>query len=421
MNTEAADVSIAIRDARRNLGLTLSEAADGICSLSYLSLIETGHRIPSVKIVRKLVSRLKIDGYYDTMEQRALINHDRVVLDLRMGKLESAARRLASADFSPIAECLRGELAEKQGDFALAIEKLNPLFYDAELSAEVRFRAARALVRVLRDEGQLNTAIEIGERALSELAKKLEPGDDGVYELRGTLATVYMIHGEYSRAEMLTNLNVDDLNISPWARAMSYWAKADLYDSQGRVVEAEQAAAKALLIAETQDRPVSVATIRGLHSWLELRKGGANLGTVIRDVLGCIEIFEEYDRPAGILSNLDTLALAYAMNGDKQLALGALDRADKLIESANLQVTASFYATAANTLTMLEEPDRAKQYLLNARRELESMGANRAAAVIWGKLAAVYEELGDATSALSALKAATELAGLSISQQQFSN
>jgi len=418
MNLESKEISAVIREARVASGLTLAECADGICSLSYLSLIETGHRIPSIKIVRKLVARLKIKGYYDEMEDRALINHDRVVLDLRLGKYESAARRLAVADFSPMAECLRGELLERQDNYKEAIIKLSGVFYDETIRPEIRFRAARALVRACRDDGQLNTGVEVGEAALSQLAPKLEKGDESVYELRGSLATVYITLGEFSRAEMLTDQNLTDVNTTPWARAMAFWAKADLYDTQGRVVEAEEAAEKALLIAETLDYPVAVANLRGIHAFMQMKKGSADLAGVISELEQAVDVFRELGKLSTSVAHLFRLAQAYALNGDRQKALDAIAECESVLDNVDVGSTGNFYASAANTMAILGEKDRATAYLLKAREELEKISANRLAADIWSQLAVVYEDLGDASSALVALKAAAELAGLGITQHQ---
>ena len=151
---------------------------------------------------------------------------------------------------------------------------------------------------------------------------------------------------------------------------------------------------------------------------MQMKKGSADLVEVVSELEQAVDVFRELGRLSTSVAHLFRLAQAYALNGDRQKALDAIEECELVLDTVDVGSTGYFYASAANTMAILGEKERATAYLLKAREGLEKIHANRVAADIWSQLAVVYEDLGDASSALVALKAAAELAGLGITQHQ---
>lgn len=403
-----------LRDARIALGLTQTQAADGIISGAFLSLIESGQRTPSPKVAAALASRLRMSLEPQESEHDAATAATvSIEVALRMGDWHTALRLV---DELPPASAelwfYSGLINEQRGEAAEAMRLLDLAAHSPGAAAPLQLRAKVALCRCSRDAGDLHRSIEVGERALADLHSDPHADEQVESELRATLAGTYCETGDLFRAQELIDPRSRRGKRDAFSDAAHHWSRAMVLQTAGEFAEARAAAFDALALLETLDRPRSEALLRATAAWISLQTPGFDrheVDRMLRDAEAVLRETHARIELAGVLGSRAELAVRC---GGAKEARALIEEAMVLVGNDDAGLRARITANAASIYAALGDTNEAMQRLLVARELLETSGAKRSAAATWRQMAQTYEDLGMLDLTISCLKAATDLLGL---------
>jgi transcriptional regulator with XRE-family HTH domain len=244
-----------LRHLRRQREMSQSELAGGDVSPSYISLIESGRRMPSEEIAQTIADRLglPLDAFQEVAagspaDRADLVRRLMVARGARgedgftvaadeLTALVEEADTLGEDDLAWLA---RWELAEAYGDLDRPADRdavLRRLLDDPLTNSSIRLRArvAAAIAELAQGRGRLADAVRAGEQAVAAAAEL----DAGAFEwcrARLSLIAAYTARDDLDRAaEVLHDLltGLDDLPTDR-ARGLACWAAANVHAATGR-------------------------------------------------------------------------------------------------------------------------------------------------------------------------------------------
>ncbi len=398
-----------LRTARRNAGLSLAEACDGICSISYLSLIESGKRNANPRMARELAARMEIKLPAPLITAGVHPLADRAEMAYRAGGLKAAKKFIDRMDNAPEALLILGLDAESQGNLEKSAGYLKRAFEAPFVSPVTKMTVALSRCRVLREMGHLQHAISIGEHALEEWRGYSDELTDVVVGLRGTIAGAYLETGDLHQAAELNDLELNKLP-SPRAKAMNLWAKANVAAEEGDFIEAELITREALVWARLADHPRMTANLLENRVLDALRTPKPNLEQIAADLDAAEALHDQYEGDKTY--TFKARALVLAMKGDKEGALKKLELARDLVDPEYSIDYSKFAFSAVGVYTKLGMAAEAKREAEKCITALEKSGASRTVAVMYRNLADIVLKQGDKDRALELLLKATEMFGL---------
>lgn len=402
-----------LRDARLALGLTQTQAADGIITGAFLSLIESGQRTPSPKVAEALATRLRIsldaeDAPQDAMTAAAV----GIEVALRLGDWQAALAQLEALPAgAPERWLYAGLIAEQQADFTQALKLLGAAASSPAAAPALRLRAKVYLCRCSRSAGDLMRSVEVGERALADIQADPHADPDIEAELRATLAGTYCETGDLFRARELTEVPLRSQQ-DPWRMATQRWSRAMVLQTSGEFAEARALAFEALGILRTMDRPRSAAQLQNTAAWIAMQTPLFEAPEIDRMLRDSERVFRQTHSPMDLSLALSSRAELAIRCGDRVTALACTEEALVLADGEDTGHRARITASAAQIYAAAGERNESMRRLLIARDLLEGSGAKRSAAETWRQMAQTYEELGELDLTVECFKAATELLGL---------
>jgi tetratricopeptide (TPR) repeat protein len=283
----AAGVGERLRRARVAAGLTQKDIAFEDCTSGYVSLIESGRRVPSLQIVRVLAQRVGVsESWLATGAEdgaAAAEPHTRLQeaeLALRLGELDDAAElygEVAAADgrasIRALAQAGLGQVAFARDDAPAAIAHLEAalgLDQDVERDPAVAETLGRAFARV----GRLEDAIALFRRRLSEA----QAADDPVERLRFAvlLANALVDASAFGDATvLLASVLEREAELDPFSLARVYWSQSRLHVMKRELDPARSLAARALRLLETTEHALYRSRAHQLMAFVELDAGNA--------------------------------------------------------------------------------------------------------------------------------------------------
>ena len=409
-----SEVGPRLRAARLSKGLNLEQAAEGICSVSYLSLTETGQRLPNARILRALAARLdlalgevEIAPALDPRFRQALVA-------LKVGDIQRCQKLISGMQDVPEKWLMQGLIELETGDPILAYRLLKSAKDNRVTDPEIRLRATIGLLYALRYLGDLKQAIEIGEQAIEEDLIRTRPVDsDLTFELRAVVASIYNSVGAFAEALSVVERSESDEAATVWQQVMSHWVKSTTFESAGDLESAESEAKLALALIEQLDRPRAKASLLNISSRLQLRLDKFDPEEVRRNLSAAEQIVREIGGDVHLAQSLDAQALAEAKFGNRDKAAELIDEMIGSIRDEKEAARAEYLISAAYTQVVMGDLDSARTSLASAQELLSGKEARREQAIIWRQMSKIHEMIGDAPAALDCLKKATDLIGLS--------
>lgn len=403
-----------LRVARLNKGLNLEQAAEGICSVSYLSLTETGQRLPNSRILRALAARLDL-ALGDVEIAPALDpRYRQALVALKVGDLKRCLQLIGDMQDLPEKWLMQGLVELETGDPIQAYRLLKAAKENRVTDAEVRLRATIGLLYALRYLGDLKQAIDIGEQAIEEDLIRTKPVDsDLTFELRAVVASIYNSVGSFAEALSIVERSENDEATTVWQQVMSHWVKSTTFEGAGDLVHAEAEAKLALSLIEQLDRPRAKASLLNIASRLQLRLDRYDPEEVRRNLNAAEQIVREIGGDVHLAQSLDAQALAEAKFGNTSKAAELLQQMIGAIRDEKEAARAEYLISAAYTQVVMKDLDAARASLAAAQDLLTGKQARREQAIIWRQMSKIHEMIGDASAALECLKKATDLIGLS--------
>jgi transcriptional regulator with XRE-family HTH domain len=419
-----------IRAARVAKGWTQTELAGEEISVGYVSRIESGQRRPNSQTLETLAARLGVPterllrGVTAREYDEIKLTLDFAELSLETGQhLEAESQARAAVERAEGASqddlAFRGRFViaralEGQGSLDDAILELEPLVYSRQ-GGVLRIKCAIALCRCYRESGDLNKAIEVGERVLAQLGQSPLDGTDESVQMAVTLAAAYFYRGDTGQAVRICRVAIGKAETleSAGARAAAYWNASIFESERGSVSNAVAMAERALaLLSEGQDAR-NLARLRTQIGYLQLELDPPAIAEAHQHLEKAAEELPwSGASPVEIAQNQLARARAYLLEGE-------LDVAETMCRETFESAGEDAPAFAANARAVLGQivaargdAEGAKALFRQAVFFLTGAGADRDAAQLWFELADLLEDVGDLDAARAAYRSAAATTGL---------
>lgn len=286
--TDVTGLAERLRAERARAGLSQTALAGDDLSPSYISLIESGRRVPTDAALAVLAERLRTTPDYlkfgdrAPSEERARLEIGFARLALTNGEAQQAKDRLLALDLSSISPRYHAEMKlalarahEMLGELDASVAILEPLL-DESLANGRSLEAAKIatdLVASYHEAGDLARSIELGERVLRDVEDLGIAGTDEHLRLASTILWSYYERGDLlfatHRASELIHL-ADDKGTSR-GRGGIYWNASLVAEGRGDLSEARRLAERALAYLSEGAASRDVPRIRLHYAWLLLR------------------------------------------------------------------------------------------------------------------------------------------------------
>jgi transcriptional regulator with XRE-family HTH domain len=419
-----------IRAARVAKGWTQTQLAGDDISVGYVSRIESGQRRPNTQTLEALATRLGVPtehllrGVTAREYDEIKLQLDFAELSLETGQhLEAEAQAREATDRAALAtqdelvfrgHYLIARALEGQGNIDDAIIALEGLVY-SKRGGLVRIKSAIAMVRCLRNSGDLPRAIEVGERVLASLAGSHIDGCDEAVQLTVTLASAYFHRGDTGHAVRMCRKAItkaEDLD-SPVARASAYWNASNFEAQRGSVANAVPLAERALaLLAEGQDAR-NLARLRTNLGRMQLELDPPEVPEALRNLTQAAEELGWSSASAQeIASNNCQIARAHYLAGDLSQAAELCSAILASLGDDSPLCRAETQALSGQIAAARGDADEAGRAYRRAVFALTSAGADKDAAQLWFELADLLEDVGDVMGARDAYRSAAAATGL---------
>jgi tetratricopeptide (TPR) repeat protein len=428
--SRAEDLGSRLRDVRRTLGISQSGLAGDELSPSYVSLIESGKRIPTPSVLALLASRLGTDPEY-LLEGTDVRAREERNLRLRYAELSLQNGEAAEAldTFSHLrSEADSGTSLERESQWGIArsLEALGRL--EDAVEAYDRFREsaerdpitggawAEAVIAVCRcslQVGDQARAIDLGEAALRRFGELELEGSEIQAQVASTLVAAYWQRGDLVRAQSVARQLIETVESteSRIAKGAAYWNASLVAESRGQLGDALALAERALAMYAESDRARALARLKIAYAWLLLRQPEPPLGRA--EELLTAGRAELTDTGSAVdIAMADTeLARIHLLSGDTDGAIETahhvLDRiGDDRLESARALLIIGEAMCQSGDLDGGKAQVERASVAMAARAERDAAGA-------WREAGDLLERLGDAPGAINAYQRALGLLGVS--------
>ncbi|NYE35882.1 tetratricopeptide (TPR) repeat protein [Nocardioides cavernae] len=419
-----------LRAARLARGLTQGEVAHKIMSVAYLSRIETGHRGPTYPLLVSLAERLDVSVASLLGEPESnVVDEIRLALSYAELSLESGQPQDAETHLARAIEQLQGssvegmrdrarllraralEATSREDDAVLELESL----IDDDTDGLTKIKAGIALSRIYRETGDLNRAIECGQRVLTHVEDAGLDACDEAVQLAVTLAAAYFERGDTGHAVRMCRKAIDRAETlgTSRARASAYWNASAMQARRGDVASAVPLAERALaLLGEGQDAR-NLALLRGEVGRLQLELDPPALDDARQNLEQAAAEMEwspstSSDRAQVLLG----LARASFLSGDVAASRDLVAEVHTVANGHLPLAEAEAWALLGSTYVAEGDSAEASSCFQRAVHTLSAIGADRVAAQLWFELADLLQGVGMTEAAADAYRRAAASTGL---------
>lgn len=399
-----------IRNRRRELNMTLEECCDGICSLSYLSMIENGKRPLTVELLEKFTLRLGLNelNAHSRFSLEAMFTSG--LIAIRSRHIDEVRQILAEMPESVFKDALVGLLHESLGEADLSVAALRPLL-SQDVEPNLFLLIANSLVRQLFQAGEIESAMEIGEFSLRKATAHHRPLDDALVELRGTLANAYAYLGDGTRGLELTGNNLPQQRTS-WSQVIEDWSLASHQLKSGEMASAAVSFRRAFDQMIEFDRPVAKARLLRAAVLARLNAGEQPGADSLIELEYALDVFAASSLDLDQIETNYTLALLHFRNGSALEAKSVAQELSIKLEASSTPKALILKIDLADLLFDMGELEQALNLVSAAKRALEAAKGGRLLALAWSRLAVLQEKLGNQQEAYEAMKQSVAIAGL---------
>lgn len=400
-----------LKETRERAGLSQRQLASRGCSPAYISRVEAGQRIPSLRVIGELASRLGVsEAWLATGQEQDggdLLRDAEIALRLDdVGEAEELFSR-ALADFDDAASrstALEGlaEIALRIGDPRRSIELAEEALRVAGDQPEDRPTLGESLARAYAALGDMVAAIAVLERCVERFA------DEPVQFVRfsALLGAAFTDGGNFAEAERViaSALARGREIVDPYTRARLYWSESRLLQEQGNHEVAKEYAQKTLEILRATEDEYAIAHILQLLAHINIDLGRPS---------EALELLREGSpKIAGVATPLEITqyrieearALA-ALGENEQAGAVAMELTQQLGESHPLDAGRT-YLLLAETLAAVGDTVRAREVYELAIELLEQRPPSRHVVTAYKGLAVLLRERGETEEALELLERA---------------
>jgi transcriptional regulator with XRE-family HTH domain len=426
-----------IRDLRVSKGMTQTALSGNGISSGYVSLIESGKRTPSDRMVREIADRLGVSveeilrsGETPRVDPR-LSDHARLDVNfakmaLANGNPAEAARIISRLQLDTLDNTTANDAAstlsqslEQAGDMVGAVRVLRTLVERnrEEQAWTALARAATTLTTMLIESGDINAAVDVGRGCMAEIERAGLAGSDEHLRLGAIYMFALFGRGDtLSATEVVESLiKVADRVGTSRARGSVYWNAAIVAHRRGAVDEALRLTDRAVALLGEEDDSRDLPRLRMNYAWLLLHQENPD----------AVRALTELDRAERALrgSKLE-MGVIHTTRGRAFLCLGQHDDAAEHAASALQMLGPSEHIDRTEALILLGdvgaarfEEDLACESYREAHKVLSSMDPSREVARLWRQLGDSLRRYGDQPGALTAYDAALAMSGFARTPQ----
>lgn len=422
-----------IRETRIRRGLSQAQLALPELSDSYVSLIESGKRVPTPDVVRLLARKLGCSASYlssgidEDAQDRMRVTLEYAEIALQNGEAAEARDRLTELLADPDLAALPDYARRARWAHALALEATGDLegalrgfaaltaVLSPDYDTEEWIRLNIAMSRCHREKGDPTRSVAVAEGAFARVTAKPGPWSDETVKLGATLVGAYLERGDLvSGAQLAERLiaHADEVG-SPGARMAAYWEAAIVARYQADFDKAVAYGERALaLLGEAADLR-NLSRLRGEYGTLVLLADSGDAERA-RDELqrATREMTATAAGGIDIARCLTELAKAeLALNQPRRAADHAAEALDMLGPEPR-PATAGALIVLGEARVRLGRAKDAGEVLSRAMTCLRQMEPSREVAENWFSLAELLSETGDEEHRAEAYRHALSCAGL---------
>jgi transcriptional regulator with XRE-family HTH domain len=417
-----------IKAARVAAGLTQPALAGKEASVAYVSRIESGQRRPGTELLRSLATKLGVtldylilgEGWEDAQRLELMMDH--AELALVGGEGAGALARVREVLASPGLDAVQGGHLRAQYLEAAALDTLGDAgasrafqrILQSKPDHATRLKAATALCRIWREQGQLDRSIACAQEQLNVLPPDALGTEEGV-RLSVTLAAALSLAGRVAEAVELCDDAIAEAErlSSPVARASAYWNASLFRYESGEMSEALTLAKRALHLLESTERVRDLGRLRTLLSMIMLKSDPPRLEDAQHHLkIADVELDWSSAAPADRAWHDFTKAQALYLSG-------AVDEAHVAALAVVESTQADLPIVSVNALTLLGqiawsngEREDAQQWYRRAITMLTGYGADREAAQVWFEIGTLAAQAGLVAESADAFQRAAASTGL---------
>lgn len=425
---DAVELGRRISDCRTAAGMSQKQLAGDDLSASYISLIESGKRWPTLEVLQTVAARLGTTA-------NALMSGGapprpgvEIELDLKWSRLALQAGEPRSAEkYARVvledpgcsethrldALALLAEATEHQGRLDEAIDILEPLVdeLDADETRQLWLSAQIMLCRCYKDIGDLGHAIDLGEKALRRTGEILS--DEEVL-LVISLAGAYNERGDVKRAGKLlsTILARSEVRGSHRNRGAALWNASLVAESEGRFSDAVRLAEQALALFGESDAVRNLGRLRVALAHL-LLADSASSAAAAREQLdqarGTLDLEGSAVDRASCVVELARCALA---EDDVAAAMELTVEAREIVEDSPPGEIARVDLVRGHCLSLSGRVEEGLDLMRGAASTLEAHAPAPEVAHAWKEVSTIARTTGDDALVIEALERAVNVLGV---------
>lgn len=424
------DLGARILERRQALGMSQRALAGDEISSSYVSLIESGKRWPTLDVLEVLAHRLQtttsalIAGTEppDVPDPEQLeLNLKWAEIALRAGSPDSAeqyarsvlAEGAISERHRNDAMFLVASAAEAQGRLDEAIEILEPLLerLDSDNTRELWRSCQVMLCRCYKDAGDLGHAIDLGERALVSD----ETMSDEQIMLAVSLADAYFQRGDLKRAGRLLSRILGRVEVAGSHRnqGATLWNASLVAEAEGRIDDGVRLAERALALFAESDAVRNLGRLRVTYAFLLREQSRGSIGLARQQLRRAEEEFELEGTVIERARCLTEMARCALDEDDVVEATELISKAAATIAGGPAVEHAKVELVRGHTLVRSGDIEEGLSTALMAAQLLhDQANSPREAAHAWRELAALARSTGHSELMVDALEQAISVLGV---------
>jgi tetratricopeptide (TPR) repeat protein len=410
-----------IRRARRERGISQTELAAGLVSVAYLSLIETGQRDPSERVMREIIYRIEnwtprlspdLREMCQNIESHITADRPEEAQQL-IRKLERTAG--ANSLIEKAVRLFDAMALERRGNHHDSREQFRHSVHEIPINDPLWLRAVIEFVRTSAHSGQIQESWKIAEFALFSIRESEELNySDHAYELRATLACMHANRGEIERAISLLDYSKEKFpTISDWAEATRLWAVGFVEIERENYEDAYIALQRGIELMRTLDKPRSVLRLESL---------GAHAGAFYENsdaekILGYLDAAELKARmrnaSADLAGCLNNRAYLFAHRGESSKALQLAQTALAMVEGMPANYSDNYHTDLAEIQLQNGLVDECRESLRKSLEKIDRTESSRWHQRNWWHLAELHHAIGEHDIAFECARHAMSLINIS--------
>jgi tetratricopeptide (TPR) repeat protein len=425
---DPARFGVRLRRLREAAGLSQTALAGDDLHPSYISMLESGRRAPTPAVLDVIARRLgvavddltgstqrELEGPVALAESALGLGRPQEALDL-LEPYDLAGADLGRSPLQLRAARTRATALERLGRLQDAIVVLERVAdaYDVAPAGPDRMDVLVALVRCYRNVGDLDRAIDVGERERERLQRLLSGRLHTHAALISTLASAYSERGDFVRAATLLDDLIEETSVHGTLeeQASAYWNAAITATERGNAREGLQLAEQAATLISVGSNLRSRARVQVTKAWVLLAQDpprAAEARTLLRTALPDLR---QHDGDFVVAEAETELARCEVILGRPEVARRHAQSALRRLSGDQSVERARALAALGSALLQAGDTEAGTTALDEAAASLEGVKASRQAAVVWRQLVDVHKAAGDVERALEAAERAMAVVGL---------